>query len=84
MRIAALFNILLSTFESGHLRKHNRDERESEAQEQLRDEERAKLAVVGGGLDNARRLIWDSPAVQEIVFHALVPTLTQQHIELLK
>ena len=54
MRIAALFNILLSTFESGHLRKHNRDERESEAQEQLGDGERDKLAVVGGGVDSGR------------------------------
>ena len=71
-------------FEAGHLRKHNRDERESEAQEQLRDEERAKLAVVGGDLDNARCLISDFPADHINVIHVFGAELTQGQSEIRK
>ena len=64
-------------FEAGDLRKHYRDEGEGEAQEQLRDEERAELAVVGGGLDNARRLISDFAADHIDVIHVFGAELTQ-------
>ena len=73
-----------SAFEASGLGKHNRDERESEAQEQLRDEERAELAIVGGGLDDARCLISDFPADHIDVVHVFGAELTQGQGEIRK
>ena len=61
VRTAALFNILLSAFEAGDLGKHNRREGEGEAQEQLRDEKRAELTIVGRRLNGAGSLVTDFP-----------------------
>ena len=84
MRIAALFNVLLRAFEASGLGKHNRGKGEGEAQKQLRDKERAKLAVVGGSLDNARRLISDFAADHIDIIHVFGAELTQGQGEIRK
>ena len=68
---------MLRAFEAGHLGKHNRGDGEREAQEQLRDKERAELAIVGGGLNNARRVITDFSADHIDVIHVFGAELTQ-------
>lgn len=64
-------------FEAGDLGKYDCGEGEGEAQDQLRDEERAELAVVSGGLDNARSLITDFPADHIDFIHVFGAELTQ-------
>ena len=49
-------------FEAGDLGKHDRREGEGEAQDELRNEQRTKLAVVGRGLNGAGGLVTDFPA----------------------
>ena len=56
-RQTELFNVLLGTLEASDFGKHNRGEGEGQAQEQLRNQERAKVTIVRGCLDGTRNLV---------------------------
>ena len=77
VRTAALFNILLCAFESGDLGKHYRSERESETEEELRDEERTKLTIISRRLNGAGGLVTDLPADHIDFIHILGTELAQ-------
>ena len=56
-RQAELFNSLLRTFEASDFGKNNRCEGEGQAQEQLRNKERAKVTIVRRRLDGTGNLV---------------------------
>lgn len=64
--------------ETSDLGEQYRSEGEGETQEQLRDEERAQLAVVGRGLDNAGDLIMDFPTDHINFVHVFGAELAQR------
>ena len=71
-------------FEAGRLRKHNRRKGQGEAQEELRDEERAELAIVGRRLNGARGLVSDFPTDHIDFIHVFGAELAQRQGEIRK
>jgi hypothetical protein len=65
-------------FEAGHLRKHNRCEGERQAQEQLSDQQRAEVTIVGWRLNDAGSLITDFPTDHIDFIHVFGAELAQR------
>lgn len=65
-------------FEAGDFGKHNRREGEGEAKEELRDEERAELAVIGRSLNGAGGLVTDFPTDHIDFIHVFGTELAQR------
>ena len=71
-------------FKTSHFGKHNRGKGKSEPQNQLHDEERAELAVVGRRLNGAGGLVTDFPSDHIDFVYVLGTELTQRQGQIRK